>query len=132
VTVDGNDVLAVYEATKYAVDRARMGKGVHFVEVKTFRMKGHAEHDDQHYVPKEELERWAKNDPIDRFGKQMVTNAWAEEQDLKDIDGDVRDEVDQATDACVNEPLPPAESSLTGVYVDPPAAEQLWFREANG
>jgi TPP-dependent pyruvate/acetoin dehydrogenase alpha subunit len=132
VTVDGNDVLAVYEATKYAVDRARLGKGVHFIEVKTFRMKGHAEHDDQHYVPKEDLERWAKSDPIDRFGKQLLSNAWAEEQDLKDIDGDVKDEVDQATDACVNEPLPPAESSLTGVYVDPPAAERLWFRESHG
>src|SRR5690349_24465822 len=50
VTVDGNDVIAVYEATKYAVDRARRGKGVHFIEVKTYRRKGHAEHDDQHYV----------------------------------------------------------------------------------
>src|SRR5690348_3664940 len=99
VTVDGNDVFAVYEATKFAVDRARLGKGVHFVEVKTFRMKGHAEHDDQHYVPKEDLERWAKNDPIDRYAKQLLTNAWAEEQVLKDIDGDVRDEIDQATDA---------------------------------
>lgn len=128
VTVDGNDVLAVYEATKYAVDRARMGKGVHFVEVQTFRRKGHAEHDDQHYVPKEDLERWAKNDPIDRYLKQLLQNGWAEEQDLKDIDGDVRDEIDQATEACENEPLPPAESALDAVYLNPPSAERLWFR----
>src|SRR3982075_1599686 len=58
--VDGNDVLAVYEATKSAVERARRGLGVQFVEVKTYRRKGHAEHDDQHYVPKDELDWWAK------------------------------------------------------------------------
>lgn len=132
VTVDGNDVLAVYEATKYAVDRARMGKGVHFVEVKTFRRKGHAEHDDQHYVPQEELDRWAKNDPIDRYLTQLLSNGWAEEQDLKDIDGDVRDEIDQATDLCVNEPLPPGESALSGVYVHPATADRLWFRGLHG
>src|SRR3954469_20819836 len=64
VTVDGNDVFAVYEATRFAVERARRGEGVHFIEVKTYRRKGHAEHDDQHYVPKTDLERWSKeNDP---------------------------------------------------------------------
>src|SRR5216117_1601722 len=64
-TVDGNDVLAVYEATRSAVERARQGHGVQFIEVKTYRRKGHAEHDDQHYVPKGELEKWAQeNDPV--------------------------------------------------------------------
>jgi TPP-dependent pyruvate/acetoin dehydrogenase alpha subunit len=128
VTVDGNDVLAVYEATKYAVDRARLGKGVHFIEVKTFRRKGHAEHDDQSYVPKAEIEAWAKNDPVDRYVKQMLEAGWAEEQDLKDIDDDVREEVDQATDACIDEPFPAAESALLGVYAQPAAAESLWYR----
>src|SRR3989454_4893543 len=79
VTVDGNDVLAVYAAAKHAVERARRGKGVHFIEVKTYRRKGHAEHDDQHYVPENELERWAKeNDPIDRYAKQLIENEWVE------------------------------------------------------
>jgi len=132
VTVDGNDVLAVYEATKYAVDRARMGKGVHFVEVKTFRRKGHAEHDDQHYVPTEELERWAADDPIDRYRRRLIDSGWAEEPDLADIDGDVREEIDQATDACAAEPLPPPESALPGVYAHPAAAERLWFRSLDG
>src|SRR5574341_256497 len=129
VTVDGNDVLAVYEATKLAVDRARRGKGVHFIEVKTYRRKGHAEHDDQSYQPKDEIERWAKeNDPVDRYVKQLVGNDWAEEQDLKDIDDDVREEIDQATEACENEPLPAPETALPGVLVQPAAAEKLWFR----
>src|SRR6266705_3215229 len=129
VTVDGNDVLAVYEATKFAVERARRGKGVHFIEVKTYRRKGHAEHDDQRYVPREELDRWAQeNDPVDRYVKRLVDSGWADEADLKDIDERVRVEVDQATDACVNEPLPEPETALPGVYVDPPAADKLWFK----
>lgn len=130
VSVDGNDVLGVYEATKYAVERARQGEGVHFIEVKTYRRKGHAEHDDQHYVPKDELEWWAtQNDPIDRYVKQLLHNEWADEQDVKDIDERVRAEIDEATDACVDEPGPEPESALPGVYSDPPVAEKLWFRE---
>jgi TPP-dependent pyruvate/acetoin dehydrogenase alpha subunit len=131
VTVDGNDVLAVYAATRYAVERARRGKGVHFIEVKTYRRKGHAEHDDQSYQPKEEIERWAiENDPVDRYVKQLLTNGWAEESELAEIDSAAKDEIDQATDACVNEPLPQPETALPGVYAHPPAAERLWFRGA--
>jgi pyruvate dehydrogenase E1 component alpha subunit/2-oxoisovalerate dehydrogenase E1 component alpha subunit len=129
VTVDGNDVFAVYEATKFAVERARRGKGVHFIEVKTYRRKGHAEHDDQHYVPKADLERWAaENDPVDRYMQRLLAADMVAEGDLKDLDERVRVEVDQATDACVDEPLPEPESALPGVYMDPPAADKLWFR----
>src|SRR6266542_4576798 len=120
VTVDGNDVLAVYTATKHAAERARRGKGVHFIEVKTYRRKGHAEHDDQHYVPKDELEHWAKeNDPVDRYAKQLIEHEWVEAAELTATDQRVRDAVDQATDACVDEPLPPPETALGGVYADP-------------
>ena len=129
VTVDGNDVFAVYEATKFAVDRARRGKGVHFIEVKTYRRKGHAEHDDQHYVPKDVLDLWSKsNDPMDRYTQRILAADLVEQKELKEIDDRVRVAVDQATDACVNEPLPAAESALPDVYVDPPAAEKLWFK----
>ena len=129
VTVDGNDVLAVYDATKRAVERARSGEGVQFVEVKTYRRKGHAEHDDQHYVPKDEIERWARdNDPIDRYAKQLLDNDWAEARELTGIDERVRAEIDAAADACVNEPLPLPESALPGVFVHPPAAPLHWYR----
>jgi TPP-dependent pyruvate/acetoin dehydrogenase alpha subunit len=129
VSVDGNDVFAVYEATRFAVERARRGKGVHFIEVKTYRRKGHAEHDDQHYVPKDVLELWSKsNDPVDRYAQRVLAADRVAEADLKDIDDRVRVEVDQATDACVNEPLPDPESALPGVYVDPPSADKLWFK----
>jgi pyruvate dehydrogenase E1 component alpha subunit/2-oxoisovalerate dehydrogenase E1 component alpha subunit len=129
VTVDGNDVFAVYAATKHAVERARRGKGVHFIEVKTYRRKGHAEHDDQSYVPPGELERWAReNDPVDRYVQQLLQQGWVEPEDLAAIDASVREEVDRATDACAEERLPAPESALPGVYADPPAADALWFR----
>ena len=129
VSVDGNDVLAVYEATRFAVERARQGKGVHFIEVKTYRRKGHAEHDDQRYVPQPELEWWAKeNDPIDRYVQRLLGSGWAEEQELKEIDERVRVEIDAAADACLDEPAPSPESALPHVYGDPSAAERLWFR----
>src|SRR5690606_25445851 len=57
--VDGNDVLAVYQATRIAVDRARAGGGATLLEMITYRRKGHAEHDNQHYVPPGEIEHWA-------------------------------------------------------------------------
>ena len=129
VIVDGNDVIAVYEATKDAAARARAGEGVHFIEVKTYRRKGHAEHDDQSYVPKDEIERWATtNDPVDRYVQRLLTHEWVDEQDLKDIDAAARDEVDQATDACLDDPLPEPDTALGDVYADPPVAERLWYR----
>jgi TPP-dependent pyruvate/acetoin dehydrogenase alpha subunit len=80
-------------------------------------------------VPKTDLERWAnENDPIDRYVQRLLTADLVAEGDLKDIDDRVHVEVDQATDACVDEPLPPPESALPGVYVDPPAADKLWFK----
>ncbi len=122
-------MFAVYEATRFAVERARRGKGVHFIEVKTYRRKGHAEHDDQHYVAKADLEKWgSENDPVDRYTQRLLSADMVAAGDLKDIDDRVRVEVDQATDACVDEPLPPAESALPGVYVDPAAADKLWFK----
>jgi len=61
VVVDGNDVLAVYEATRSAVKRAREGHGPTLIEAKTMRMRGHAEHDDARYVPKDVFEEWRRD-----------------------------------------------------------------------
>jgi TPP-dependent pyruvate/acetoin dehydrogenase alpha subunit len=129
VTVDGNDVFAVYQATQHAVSEARAGAGVHFIEVKTYRRKGHAEHDDQHYVAPDELDWWAKqNDPVDRYVRQLLEHDWVSEHELRDIDERTRTEIDQATDACVEEPLPAGDTALPGVYAHPNAAPRHWYR----
>lgn len=64
VTVEGNDVLEVYRAAREAVAQARRGEGPSLIECKTMRMRGHSEHDDASYVPRELLEQWRKKDPI--------------------------------------------------------------------
>jgi pyruvate dehydrogenase E1 component alpha subunit/2-oxoisovalerate dehydrogenase E1 component alpha subunit len=126
---DGNDVIATYEATKRAVDRARSGGGVTLVELITYRRKGHAEHDNQSYVPAGEIDRWAaENDPIDRYVKQLLDEG-VSQTELAAIDARVQKEIDSATDEADASPMPDPTDSLVGVYADPAVIEPLWFRE---
>ena len=125
---DGNDVLAVYETTRRAVDRARSGGGVTLVELITYRRKGHAEHDNQSYVPKEELEAWEARDPIDRYVRRLSEQGWASPAELAALDHRVTAEIDNAVMLCENEPFPDPASALTGVLASEPAAELEWYR----
>src|SRR5579863_10501883 len=112
---DGNDVVATYEATKRAVDRARAGGGVTLVELVTYRRKGHAEHDNQSYVPPGEIERWEKeNDPIDRY-VAVLTADGVSESELQAIDERIRQEIDEATDKADASPMPEPTDALVGV-----------------
>jgi TPP-dependent pyruvate/acetoin dehydrogenase alpha subunit len=127
---DGNDVLATYDVTKRAVDRARSGGGVTLIELMTYRRKGHAEHDNQSYVPKGEIERWERdNDPIDRYAARLIDEFEFEPTELEAVDADVRGEVDRATDEAEQAPFPEPLDALEGVYADPPRERPLWFRE---
>src|SRR4051812_2419683 len=73
VRADGNDVIAAFQVTRDAVARARRGEGVTLVELMTYRRKGHAEHDNQSYVPAGEIDRWAReNDPLDRYVQRLT------------------------------------------------------------
>jgi pyruvate dehydrogenase E1 component alpha subunit/2-oxoisovalerate dehydrogenase E1 component alpha subunit len=127
--VDGNDVLEVYRATKAAVDRAREGGGATLLEMMTFRRKGHAEHDNQHYMPPGEIERWAAgNDPIDRYVQRLVQEFGHAAGDLEAIDQDVAREVDAATDLAEMSPACDGAEALTGVYADPAVMPTLWYR----
>ena len=126
---DGNDVIATYEVTKRAVDRARAGGGVTLIELITYRRKGHAEHDNQSYVPPGEIERWAsENDPIDRYVKALLGEGF-DRTALDAIDARVKEEIDRATDEAEASPMPDPTDALTGVYADPPVMPPLWFRE---
>jgi pyruvate dehydrogenase E1 component alpha subunit/2-oxoisovalerate dehydrogenase E1 component alpha subunit len=127
---DGNDVIASYEVTKRAVDRARRGEGVSLVELMTYRRKGHAEHDNQSYVPEGEIERWAaENDPIDRYERRLTTELAVDATELRAIDDRVRAEVDEATEVAEASAAPEPLDALTGIYADPPAEQPLWFRQ---
>ena len=127
---DGNDVLATYDVTKRAVDRARRGEGVTLVELVTYRRKGHAEHDNQSYVPAGEIDRWAnENDPLDRYVAVLTQQERLTPEELAAIDTRVSTEIDRATEEAEASPMPEPADALVGVYADPPLVEPLWFRE---
>jgi pyruvate dehydrogenase E1 component alpha subunit/2-oxoisovalerate dehydrogenase E1 component alpha subunit len=115
-TVDGNDVLATYAVVRRAVDRARAGDGVTLIEAKTFRMKGHAEHDNQSYVPQSLIEEWSAKDPVVRFEKTLVDGGLATTADFDTIQARVRREVDDATDEAEASPMPNPEEAGRGLF----------------
>jgi pyruvate dehydrogenase E1 component alpha subunit/2-oxoisovalerate dehydrogenase E1 component alpha subunit len=125
---DGNDVLEVYRLVKGCVEEARSGLGPRLVELKTFRMRGHAPHDGAEYVPKELFEKWRKKDPIARFEKHLKPTA----KELQDLEARVRAEVDDAADFAERGPLPDGAEAVKGVFADDSivAFEPWWRRHA--
>src|SRR5437762_9827500 len=123
--VDGNDVIACYEVTKQAVDYARSGRGAVLIEAKTYRRKGHAEHDDQRYVPEGEIEWWEKhNDPIDRFERFLIDETISTKEKLDEITAGVMREIDEDCEWAESSPMPEPEGAVFGVFdnsIVPPA-----------
>ena len=116
VTVDGNDVIAVYEAVQIAVERARTRKGPSLIECKTYRMHGHFEGDPQTYKSAEEVEEWKKKDPIEMFGKRLVEMKVLNEQDAEKIDAEIADEIEGAVKFAKESPFPAPEEALEDVF----------------
>jgi TPP-dependent pyruvate/acetoin dehydrogenase alpha subunit len=123
--VDGNDVIACYEVTKRAIDHARSGHGAVLIEAKTYRRKGHAEHDDQRYVPEGEIDWWEKhNDPVDRFETFLLNQKLATKEKLDEITADAQREIDEDSEWAESSPMPEAEGAVYGVFdnsIVPPA-----------
>jgi TPP-dependent pyruvate/acetoin dehydrogenase alpha subunit len=114
--IDGNDMLAVYAASKRAVDRARSGEGPTLIGVDTMRMRGHAEHDDMRYVPASMLDEWRDRDPIARLRKHLLETKAATEQQLTEIEHQTRTFAEQEADEALAAPLPDPASGAYGVY----------------
>ena len=112
---DGNDVLSVYEMTKSAVEHARSGRGAALLEVLTYRRKGHAEHDAQHYVPAGELAAWEARDPLDRFERWLLERGQLDATALAAVRERVAREVDEARAASEASGLPDAAEALVDV-----------------
>ncbi len=115
-TVDGNDVLATYAAARRAVERGREGGGVTLIEAKTFRMKGHAEHDNQSYVPQALIEEWSAKDPVVRFEQTLVDAGIATAVEFESIQSQTRRDVDAATDEAERSPMPRPEEAGMGLF----------------
>jgi 2-oxoisovalerate dehydrogenase E1 component len=108
VQVDGTDVRAVYEASREAVERARRGEGPTLIESVTMRIRGHAEHDNQHYVPPGMIEEWSKRDPVEQFVRWIRETGVLPSVDIdalkEAIDAEVLAAVDEAREAAEPDP----------------------------
>jgi TPP-dependent pyruvate/acetoin dehydrogenase alpha subunit len=114
VTVDGNDVEAMFEATRAARERAVAGDGPTLIEAVTMRMHGHAAHDDMKYVPKEQVEAWRKRDPVERQEARLRGFG----VDVDELRTSVRSEIDAAAEEALASPMPDPAGAATGVFCE--------------
>jgi pyruvate dehydrogenase E1 component alpha subunit/2-oxoisovalerate dehydrogenase E1 component alpha subunit len=115
--VDGNDIVACYETMKTAVEHARSGKGSVLIEALTYRRKGHAEHDNQSYVPKGEIEDWAENnDPITRFERFLTESKILKEEEMDGIITEVSEHLESELAIADEAGMPTPESAAYEVF----------------
>jgi TPP-dependent pyruvate/acetoin dehydrogenase alpha subunit len=114
VTVDGNDVEAVFDVCREARERALAGEGPTLVEAVTMRMHGHAAHDDMKYVPKEQVEEWRQRDPVDR----QVARLESLGVDVDAVRASVTAEIDAATEEALASPMPDPADATSGVFCE--------------
>ena len=117
--VDGNDVLAVYEVTKEAIQRARGGEGPTLIEAKTYRITAHSsDDDDRRYREREEIEEWRLKDPILRFEKYLMENGVLDEEKKEELEAEIKAEVDDAVEYAEAAPHADPEEALERVYAE--------------
>jgi len=130
VTVDGQNVFAMHEAAREAVDRARRGEGPAFIEARTYRYFGHVEGDTGLYRTKEEVEFYRSRDCIQHFRKTVLEDDLLGDAELDAVDRQVKDAMEEAIRFAAESPQPAPEETFTDVYVDFPATEIWPFRRA--
>jgi pyruvate dehydrogenase E1 component alpha subunit len=118
VTVDGNDVEAVFAAVAAAAERARRGGGPTLIEARTMRMHGHGAHDDMSYVPEELLAEWRDRDPIERYRERLVAEHGFEPAALGALADRVRAEMAEAAERALASPMPDPAEAEQGVFAD--------------
>jgi pyruvate dehydrogenase E1 component alpha subunit len=116
--VDGTDVLAVHNATKRAVERARSGGGPSLIECVTMRMHGHAEHDSANYVPKHVFAEWETRDPVELFAARLQDLGIADAAEIDAIKAEVRQVAIDARTKSLADPMPDGADVEVGVYAD--------------
>jgi pyruvate dehydrogenase E1 component alpha subunit len=115
--VDGMDVRAVKAAGERAVQRAREGKGPCILEMLTYRYRGHSMSDPAKYRSREEVQKMrTEHDPIEQVRHRLLENKWATEEEIKRIDAEVRDQVNEAAEFATHDPEPDPSELYTDVY----------------
>lgn len=118
IAVDGNDVMAVYEVAKEAVDRARKGQGPTLIECKTWKWRGHFEGDPGTYKDPKEQEAWMDKEPVGRYRTFLEENGVMTSDETSAIDTMIDDEIDAAIAFASESPLPKPEDVVKDVYTD--------------
>jgi len=118
VSVDGNDVEAVFEAARVAAERARVGDGPTLIECQTMRMHGHGAHDDMSYVPPELFEEWEARDPIATYSARLVAEHGFTEDEVERLRDEAGAEVDDAARRALASPPPDPDTALHGVFAE--------------
>ena len=116
VSVDGNDVLAVYDAASKAIVRARAGEGPTLIECKTYRWYGHSEIDPAKYRTKEEVESWKRKDPIPRFEKYLYERKVLTDELKAEVAAKIAQEINEAVDFADQSPYPAPEEAQGFVW----------------
>lgn len=116
VSVDGNDVLSVFQSAHAAVERARDGKGPTLIECKTYRHRGHSRIDPAKYRPRKEVEKWLIEDPITRFEEKLLHSETLTKADTMKIRHEVASEIEKAATFAAESRYPNPEEALEDVY----------------
>ena len=116
-TVDGNDVLAVHEATREAADQCRAGDGPVLLELLTYRITGHSRRDPCHYQPQEERDAWADREPLKAFAASLLTRGDVARGDVEQIQARVEQRIEAAINEARSLPGPDPETLTTDVFV---------------
>jgi TPP-dependent pyruvate/acetoin dehydrogenase alpha subunit len=119
VTIDGTNVVRVYETCLAAVDRARKGEGPMLIETITMRMDGHSASDDASYVPKQMIEEWTMKDPIDRLEKILLSDRVLNEHNKSEMERKIAEAIDVAVNEALESPYPEPEEAAHGVFAPP-------------
>jgi TPP-dependent pyruvate/acetoin dehydrogenase alpha subunit len=119
ISVDGNDPLAVYEATLEAAERARKGEGPSFIECLTYRYTGHhVGEPGKGYRSEEEIEEWHRRDPIPRFEKYMVEHQIASGTDIEEVQAEVEREIAESVEFALASPFPELSELTQHVFAE--------------
>jgi pyruvate dehydrogenase E1 component alpha subunit len=116
LAIDGNNVIAVYEAIKEAVDRARAGEGPTLIECKTYRWRTHFEGEPDTYRPPEEVKAWMRREPIAPYRRQLIESGVLSEAEAAEIESAVLREIDEAVEFGRSSPSPKPESALEDLW----------------
>jgi pyruvate dehydrogenase E1 component alpha subunit len=116
VSINGNDVLAVYQTTQGALARARSGEGPTLIECKTYRWHGHSEHDKAFYRTNEELAMWKSRDPIPTFTTYLKGMNTLTDENIRDVEARVKGTIDEAVEFAMNAPDPEPAEAVTDLY----------------